>query len=92
MPKEAVRGILQKLPLPTKRIILFESTPTLTDNTKAVFDELVRRGWNETYEFVWITSEPAEQFSGVKIPNVRFVERADDVQFKKIDGLNPECS
>lgn len=30
--KEAVRGILQKLPLPTKRIILFESTPTLTDN------------------------------------------------------------
>lgn len=82
--KEAVRGILQKLPLPTKRIILFESTPTLTDNTKAVFDELVRRGWNETYEFVWITSEPAERFADVRIPNVRFVPRSDDAQFKTL--------
>ena len=82
--KEAVRGILQKLPLPTKKIILFESMPTLTDNTKAVFDEMVRRGWNESYEFVWITSEPVENFADIQIPNVRFVNRADDVQFKKL--------
>lgn len=37
-----------------KNIIAFESVPYYSDNTKAVFDELIRRGWNETYEFVWL--------------------------------------
>lgn len=82
--KETVRGLLQKVPMPTKKQILFESAPTMTDNTKAVFDELVRRGWNKTYELIWITSEPAEQFADVQIPNVRFVSRSDEAAFKEL--------
>lgn len=82
--KNVVRSVLQQLPLPTKKMILFESKPTLTDNTKAVFDELVRRGWNQKYEFVWITSEPPENFADVQIPNVRFVSRADTQQLKAL--------
>lgn len=82
--KNAVRGVLQKLPLPTKNIILFESTPAFSDNTKAVFDELLRRGWNQTYEFVWVVSEPVENFSDVNLPNVRFVARSDAEQLKAL--------
>ena len=39
--------------LPVKNTILLESSPDLSDSTKAVFDEMIRRKMNEKYKFVW---------------------------------------
>lgn len=36
------------------RYIVFESIPDYSDNTRAVFDEMVRRGLNSKYRFVWL--------------------------------------
>ena len=38
--------------LPKKKWIVFESVPDLSDNTKAVFDEMVRRKLNQKYLFI----------------------------------------
>lgn len=39
--------------LPYKYII-FESNPDFSDNTKSVFDEMVRRNFNSKYKFIWV--------------------------------------
>ncbi len=36
-----------------KPSIILESKPLFSDNTKAVFDELVRRGYERKYNLVW---------------------------------------
>lgn len=40
-----------------KNVIVFESKPDLSDNTRAVFDEMLRRGLNRKYKLVWLLSE-----------------------------------
>lgn len=69
--KKTIKKIL--LLLPTKNIILFESYPDCSGNTKAIFDEMIRRGYNSKYKLVWLlqTSEPE---SHKKIPNVRYMK------------------
>lgn len=34
--------------------ILFESKPAFSDNTKAVYDEMVRRGFDRKYNLIWV--------------------------------------
>ena len=59
--------------LPTKKLIIFESAPDLSDNTKAVFDEMIKRGMNEKYEMLWLLSkEPTDSLP--KIKNVKYVK------------------
>lgn len=41
------------LVVPMRRYILLESIPDFADNTKAVFDEMIRRGLNRKYKLVW---------------------------------------
>lgn len=43
-----------------KNIILFESVPAYADNTKEVFDELVKRGINKKYKLVWVCANDDE--------------------------------
>lgn len=43
--------IFSKLPL--KNIIFMESWPVYTDNTKYVFDEMIRQGINKRYKIYW---------------------------------------
>ena len=38
-------------------LILFESVPDFTDNTRAVYEYLLTTGLNRTYRFVWITED-----------------------------------
>ena len=40
------------------RYIVFESLPDFSDNTRAVFDEMVRRGINKKYKFIWLCVNP----------------------------------
>lgn len=38
-------------------IIVFESNPNMSDNTKAIYDEMLKRRINSQYIFVWITED-----------------------------------
>lgn len=59
--------------LPTKKLIIFESTPDLSDNTKAVFDEMIKRGLNEKYKMLWLLKkEPSDSLP--KIKNVSYIK------------------
>ena len=76
--KSIVISIIKKLP--PKKIIVFESCPDLSDNTKAVFDELVRRGCNKKYKLVWMCYEPIRA-EYPKIKNVKYVNAQSRLAF-----------
>ncbi|MBQ4067495.1 MAG: CDP-glycerol glycerophosphotransferase family protein [Clostridia bacterium] len=70
-----IKGLAKKIinKLPTKRLIMFESAPDLSDNSKAVFDEMIKRGLNKKYKMLWLLSkEPAEDLP--KIKNVSYIK------------------
>lgn len=50
------------------KYIVFESIPDFSDNARAVFDEMVRRGINERYCFVWLTHKKG---SCIRIKNTK---------------------
>lgn len=53
--KRLIKGLLRKFAqyIPAGKYIMFESVPNLSDSPKAVYDELVARGYGENYKFVW---------------------------------------
>lgn len=53
--KNAIKTAVFRM-LPKDRV-LFESYPDFADNTRCVYDELVRRGYNNKYKFVWILQD-----------------------------------
>ena len=68
-----VKRIIALFPL--KKIILFESLPDFSDNTKAVFDEMLKRGLNKDYKFVWIVNEYEKFAMPQEIENVKYIDR-----------------
>lgn len=50
--KNLKKWVLNNMPL--SNVVLFESTPVFTDNAKAVFEEMIRRGLHKKYKFVWL--------------------------------------
>ena len=54
-----------------KKRVLFESIPDCSDNTKPVFDEMVKRCINNNYKMVWIVSKENNNYP--KIKNVTYV-------------------
>lgn len=61
--------------LPIKNVGLFESVPDLSDNTKPVFDEMLKRGMNKKYKFVWIVKKITDDLP--EIENVSYLARND---------------
>ncbi|MBQ8322985.1 MAG: CDP-glycerol glycerophosphotransferase family protein [Clostridia bacterium] len=55
------------------KTILFESAPDFSDNTKAVFDEMIRRGLNKRYQMIWKTSSPEAKLEQ-SIENVFYID------------------
>ncbi len=54
---KAIKRLIKKilyLFFPIKNVIIFESKPDCSDNTKAVFDEMLARGLNKKYKMVWL--------------------------------------
>ena len=51
--KKSIEKIISIFPL--KNIIVFESLPDYSDNTRAVFNEMVKRGLNKEYKLIWTT-------------------------------------
>ena len=52
--------------------IVLESKPDLSDNTKAVFDEMIRRGLNQKYKLIWLVNDT--QCKREKKKNVRYIK------------------
>lgn len=67
---------------PQKNIIIFESIPDFSDNTKAVFDEMIRRGLNKKYEMVWGITGSKENLP--KIDNVFYLNFFDKKESIKL--------
>lgn len=57
-----------------KNIILLESNPDFADNTKAVFDELIKRNLNRKYKIIWFVDNKSK-FKDINIKNVKFIQR-----------------
>ena len=70
--KNIIKKILPFL-IPVKNIILFESVPNLSDNTKAVFDEMIRRGLNRRYKMAWIVS--GKYKPAIRLKNVVYIDQ-----------------
>lgn len=79
MLKKAVKKIIKALvyALPLRNCIIFESAPVYADNTRAVYDEMVRRGLHKKYKFLWITS-----------PNIQKPEKVEHADFLEYPGRN----
>ena len=58
--------------IPLQKIILFESNPDVSDNTKPVFDELIKKGINKKYKMVWLLHGCVKNHE--KIHNVHYIE------------------
>ena len=69
--KKAIKSLLTLLP--TRRVILMESLPDFSDNTKAVYDEFIRRGVNKKYKIIWIINSSFKMENPDK--NVKFLCR-----------------
>ncbi len=56
--KKTVKNMAKRLAvvLPLRKIILMESIPDLSDNTKAVYDEFIKREVNKKYKIIWVVS------------------------------------
>ena len=75
--KKAIRKVLKDVIkcLPRKYIIC-ESVPDLSDNTKAVFDEMIRRGVHKKYKFVWLVKDSKKV--QLNYPNTVYVDYIHD--------------
>ena len=83
-------GIVQKLKnlkkwaletMPLSNVILFESAPVYTDNTKGVFEEMVRRGLHKKYKFIWLHQGKDTPPEG--IDHVKFVKYPPENWFQE---------
>ena len=70
--------------MPVKNIILFESHPDFSDNTKAVFDEMVKRGLNKKYLFIWWVQDK-ENVQPIDVENVVYTDKANKKNIKEFN-------
>lgn len=71
--KAILKNIIRKMPL---KYVIFESVPDLSDNTKAVFDEMISRGINKKYKFVWLVADSTKVTQ--EFENTMFVDFEND--------------
>lgn len=69
--KTVAEKVFRRLPL--GNYIIFESAPDLSDSTKSVFEEMLRRGLNEKYKLIWWIND-ADSSDFKKIKNVKYIK------------------
>jgi len=67
--------------LPKKNWIVFESVPDLSDNTKAVFDEMIRRKLNKKYLLIWWVSDKNKNFP--QYENTIYIDTKNEKEYYK---------
>lgn len=72
--------------MPLKNIIVFESAPDYSDNTKYVFEELLRRNLNKNYKFYWIFhyEDSLKKINLPKEKNVNYLCKSDVLKVNSI--------
>lgn len=74
--------ILSFLPRWTlKNYIVLESAPDLSDNTRAVFDEMIRRKMNEKYKFIWLVENDKHKIPGENLKNVKYIKKSSKKKY-----------
>lgn len=87
MIKKTIKRIIDRLSdlIKIRNVILFESVPDYSDNTRKVFDEFINRGFNDKYTFVWVCNEESSigklNIKFKKLDNVRIVY-ANSIKYK----------
>lgn len=67
--------------LPLSRVIIFESAPDFSDNTKAVYDEMLKRGLNRRYKLVWLAFDNDSRLAKAKnVQVLRNVSKLDKIK------------
>ena len=86
--KRILTNIYYHLPIKflLKNIILFESNPDFSDNSRAVFDELIKHGYNKNNKLVWLVSSK-EDFIDIHENNVEFINYSDTKTIRKYQFL-----
>ena len=79
--KKKIRYIKKFPPKMVENRILFETNDDFTDNGRALFDYLVKQGYNKKYEIVWLVHEPGK-YKKYETENVKFVRN-----FKKNSSI-----
>lgn len=87
MPKAAIKQLVGQLLclFSRKSYVIFESTPDYSDNTYPVFLELVQRGFDKKYIFVWSCSRRAPLANAPK--NVRYIYPLEKSLFQKLRAV-----
>lgn len=79
--KKVIEFLIKLLPKWTlKNYIVLESVPDFSDNTRAVFDEMMRRKLNEKYKIIWLVSNQSHYFP--KHKNVKYVNAQSKKKYK----------
>lgn len=55
----------------TRKIILFESYPDLSDNTFVLYNQCIKEGINDEYQLIWLVDDATTHHT--TLPNVSFV-------------------
>ena len=81
----SIKKIIKKVfgILPIKNIIVMESNPDFTDNTKLVFDKLIEKKVNGKYKIIWFVND-SKKFKDNKIKNVKFISAYSKYNILKI--------
>lgn len=67
-----LKNIIYNFPIPLKRYIILESNPDLSDNTYALYKELLKNKVNDKYKIFWFVDDK-DKFKNINIKNVYFV-------------------
>lgn len=72
--KKILLAVMRFFPL--RRILVFESHPDFSDNSLALYEEMLRRGVNKRYRIYWIRTFHTEEEGGASLPeNVATVQK-----------------
>lgn len=55
--KAVIKVVVKPFSLFVRPCIVFESVPDFSDNTRCVYDELIKRGYQKKYNLIWQVSE-----------------------------------
>ncbi|MBC1814023.1 hypothetical protein HCA60_16120 [Listeria booriae] len=75
--------------LPVKNMVLFESMSGFQDNSKALFEEMMRQRLNQKYKIIWFVADP-KRMNDLGYDKVRFMKKSG-ITRKSIRYLYYSC-
>lgn len=76
------KKFIYNFPIHLKNYIILESNPDLSDNTYALYKELLKNKVNEKYKIFWFVDDN-NKFKNIHIKNVHFINSFGKISFLK---------